>query len=346
MIAEELKKIKAFGSDRESSVTPEDIAAKEAELGIRLPEALVELYLTFHESAPVFSADYYFVPLHQLEIEERGRALAPRKMLIFAKFSADGTGDGFFLDDKNPEDPLVFRCRAQIKKPGDRTFIMPENGKVSVFLLWHTASRQLRCQPNIIQVSGKQFQGLWDNSRDDWDSAGCEALSPIFDWFLGPHPTEMFDLAGRPQQSPYGFVGTARQSGSLTCLSFGCALIAVDSARQIECVMEEIKGEGWKWLRRDGVDQTSDKPKPVKERKLESILPAIGFLKTYAGIQGEGILEEACIRAEKRTGFSLPAPLKEIWEQIPSSFLSAPARFLPMDEITAEEEKVHFLSGW
>lgn len=80
MIAEELKKIKAFGSDRESSVTPEDIAAKEAEMGIRLPEA----------------------------------------------------------------------------------------------------------------------------------------LSQIFDWFLGPHPTEKFDLAGRPQQSPYGFVGTARQSGALT----------------------------------------------------------------------------------------------------------------------------------
>lgn len=37
MILEELCKIKSFGSDMESSVTPEDIADKERELGFPLP---------------------------------------------------------------------------------------------------------------------------------------------------------------------------------------------------------------------------------------------------------------------------------------------------------------------
>ena len=55
MISEELKKIKSFGSSMESSVTPEDIADKEKELGFTLPQALKELYLTFHPDDPAFS---------------------------------------------------------------------------------------------------------------------------------------------------------------------------------------------------------------------------------------------------------------------------------------------------
>ena len=41
MILEELCKIKSFGSNMESSVTPQDIADKEAELGFALPQALL-----------------------------------------------------------------------------------------------------------------------------------------------------------------------------------------------------------------------------------------------------------------------------------------------------------------
>lgn len=43
MIAEELLKIKSFGSDRKSAVTEGDISQKEAELGFCLPAALREL---------------------------------------------------------------------------------------------------------------------------------------------------------------------------------------------------------------------------------------------------------------------------------------------------------------
>lgn len=55
MILEELKKIKSFGSSMKSSVTPEDIADKERELGFMLPQALKELYLTFHPGDPAFT---------------------------------------------------------------------------------------------------------------------------------------------------------------------------------------------------------------------------------------------------------------------------------------------------
>ena len=47
MIIEELERIKSFGSNMESSVTLEDIADKERALGVTLPKALKELYLTF-----------------------------------------------------------------------------------------------------------------------------------------------------------------------------------------------------------------------------------------------------------------------------------------------------------
>ena len=85
MISEELKKIKSFGSGMESSVTPGDIAAKEAELRIRLPEALADVYLAFGEGTPVFSESNFFVPLDELEITERGNASSPRRMVIIAK---------------------------------------------------------------------------------------------------------------------------------------------------------------------------------------------------------------------------------------------------------------------
>lgn len=54
MILEELKKIKSFGSHMESSVTPQDIADKEAELGFTLPQALQEFTLPFMKMIPFF----------------------------------------------------------------------------------------------------------------------------------------------------------------------------------------------------------------------------------------------------------------------------------------------------
>ena len=71
MISEELKKIKSFGSHMESSVTPQDIADKEAELGFTLPQALKELYLTFHPDAPAFSGKGNLIPFEELKIYKR-----------------------------------------------------------------------------------------------------------------------------------------------------------------------------------------------------------------------------------------------------------------------------------
>ncbi|MCX4335382.1 MAG: hypothetical protein OSJ55_10980, partial [Bacteroidales bacterium] len=66
-----IEKIKAFGSSLESSVTPEDIADKEAELGFTLPWALQELYLTFHPNDPAFTEKGNLIPLGDLKIYKR-----------------------------------------------------------------------------------------------------------------------------------------------------------------------------------------------------------------------------------------------------------------------------------
>ena len=71
MISEELKKIKSFGNSMESSVTPEDIADKEKELGFTLPQALQELYLTFHPDDPAFTEKGNLIPLEELKICKR-----------------------------------------------------------------------------------------------------------------------------------------------------------------------------------------------------------------------------------------------------------------------------------
>ena len=71
MISEELKKIKSFGSSMESSVIQEDIADKEKELGFTLPQALQELYLTFHPDDPAFAKKGNLIPLEELKIYKR-----------------------------------------------------------------------------------------------------------------------------------------------------------------------------------------------------------------------------------------------------------------------------------
>ena len=65
MILKELCKIKSFGSNMKSSVTSEDIADKERELGFALPQALKELYLTFHPDAPAFSGKGNLIPFEE-----------------------------------------------------------------------------------------------------------------------------------------------------------------------------------------------------------------------------------------------------------------------------------------
>ena len=54
MILEQLQEIKRFGSSKESNITPKDIEEKERELGIKIPTALKEFYLTFSEDDPIF----------------------------------------------------------------------------------------------------------------------------------------------------------------------------------------------------------------------------------------------------------------------------------------------------
>ncbi len=71
MILEELEKIKSFGDDIKSTVTPENIADKERELGSVLPQALKELYLTFHPDDPAFSGKGNLIPFEELKIYKR-----------------------------------------------------------------------------------------------------------------------------------------------------------------------------------------------------------------------------------------------------------------------------------
>lgn len=71
MILEQLQTIHSFGYGPESTVTPDDIAAKEKELGFPLPEALRELYLTFHPDDPLFSGEMHLIPLSLLQTCQR-----------------------------------------------------------------------------------------------------------------------------------------------------------------------------------------------------------------------------------------------------------------------------------
>ena len=84
MIQEELKTIKSFGSQLESTVTTEDIATKEKKLKIKLPEALMDLYLTFHPDDPLFSGPCSLLPFDELKVQRIKRAYWHYILLPFA----------------------------------------------------------------------------------------------------------------------------------------------------------------------------------------------------------------------------------------------------------------------
>lgn len=62
MILAELQAIKRFHPSLDCPVTLKDITEKEHALGLKLPTALKEFYLTFSEDDPIFSAYHKIVP--------------------------------------------------------------------------------------------------------------------------------------------------------------------------------------------------------------------------------------------------------------------------------------------
>ena len=321
MILEELKKIKSFGSNMESSVKPEDIADKEAELEFTLPQALKELYLTFHPDDPAFSGKGNLIPFEELKTYKR-ICWTDTVITILPFCRHERYGYGFevsrqhkskdTISNYDPEDPQMWGL-----------YISPETRREEKHLEGHevpcnqsTLSRwivewlgyqQTLAQPSVIAVNRDKTADFWKRLRELSLNAfyhiPLEQLSSVRINFNVNFMEEPFQLL-------CGYI-----------LYSKTAYFGGKTDKELEQLMKRM-GFKYVWIKsQDGHPIfNSAPPRPPQARELKSITPVLQFLCEFAGIEGKGAKEESIHRAEVRLGNPLPQPMAEFYRCLPSRF--------------------------
>lgn len=321
MILKELCKIKSFGSNMKSSVTSEDIADKERELGFALPQALKELYLTFHPDDPAFSGKGNLIPFEELKIYKR-ICWTDTVITILPFCRHERYGYGFevsryhkskdIMSNDNPEDPQMWGL-----------YISPETRKEEKHLAGHEVPcnqsnlsrwivewlgyQQTLAQPSVIAVNRDKTENYWKRLRElplnAFYHIPLEQLSSVRINFNVNFMEEPFQLL-------CGYI-----------LYSKTACFGGKTDKELEQLMKQM-GFKYVWIKsQDGHPIfNSAPPEPPRERKLISITPVLQFLCEFAGIEGKGAKEESIARAEERLGASLPLPMEEFYRFLPSKF--------------------------
>ena len=329
MILEELKTIKSFGSQLESTITMEDIAAKEKKLKIRLPEALTDLYLTFHPEDPLFSGPCSLLPFEELKLQRIRRTYWHYVLLPFAQDNTKQTtylvGIEVKASPKNEHSQNVYNYQEEADPPmfyiKDRDIEHLRYGEkpdlLSGFILRWLSSHQVYAMPSILGV--KQF------SDEAWESLPrlhqelkrvrvSKAIPPAFlavDGFCWRRPDEFVPV-------------TTYNRDTRTVEPFVKHLIGAWTDEPLEELLEHTDLEP-RWQRSQNGHaifsyKRPEKPKPFrpeKERDLISIAPVLEFLRKFAGIDGPVIEPEKIDKAEARLGGALPLPLREYYQFMP-----------------------------
>ena len=325
MILEQLQIIKKFGSSKESDVSMEDIQKKEKELGVYLPTALKEFYLTFHRDDPIFSSVLYFLPLDELKVIERGRCGKTYRILAFidhtkSKIIPNSRYIGFLTGDDMEDEPQLLKCDTQCTDYIEWF----DYTQFSSWLLSKVAWQQIFASPNVIDAEGR---------------ISTEKT-------LSSSKQEKYSVIHKYQNETYMIT----KSGNLLMMKYAddAAHIAVPSQKveQIEQYMQEF-GLTYTWKKRNGVDvpRPSTRP-PVKKRPLKSIQTAIDLALDFLGLPKGGLTEATVVEAEQRLGFTFPLPLREAYLQIPTELLHHPDRLFPPKELAWDKQnKLFFFAG-
>lgn len=332
MILEELKIIKSFGSQLESTVTTEDIATKEKKLKIKLPEALMDLYLTFHPEDPLFSGPCSLLPFDELKVQRIKRA---HWHYVLLPFAWDETIQTTYLvgiemkpSPKNKYSKEVYHYQEEADPPifyiqnkeikelvHDKPTVL-----LSDFILRWLSSHQVYAMPSILGV--KQF------SDEDWESLPClhQALKRVR--IPETVPPAFLALDGFCWRRPDGFAPvTTYNRDTKTLEPVVKHLIGAGTDEPLEELLEHTSLEP-RWQRsQKGHEifsykrpEKPEKPKPFcpeKERELISIATVLDFLCKFAGVDGPVIEPEKIDKAEERLGGALPLPLKEYYQFMP-----------------------------
>lgn len=359
MILEELKTIKSFGSQLESTVTPEDIAAKEKKLKITLPEPLKDLYLTFHPEDPLFSGPCSLIPLEELKLQRIRKTYWHFVLLPFAQEKAEqqtlSAGIEMKASPKNKFSTDVYRYQERADPPAFRGSNMLGSGMtLSAYIIEWLAVQQIYAMPSILGVQ---------------ESCHFLPSSPLHTL---PCLYQLVESVRLPEEGPPVFLATdstcrscprpdefAPQASwdhdSSKIIRHAVTLIGARSDEPLEELLERTGLEP-RWQRsQNGHDIYTYQPpeqkprpepfRPKEERELLSIAPVLDFLRRFAGADGPCATEESLARAEARLGGALPLPLREYYQYMPKAcyrgqnYLTPPGNLRPR-----KDGKVTFLT--
>lgn len=345
MISEELKKIKSFGSHMESSVTPQDIANKEAELGFTLPQALKELYLTFHPDDPAFSGKGNLIPFEELKIYKR-IYWTDTVITILPFCRHERYGYGFevsryhkskdIMSSDNPEDPQMWGLYVSPETRKEEKHLagheVPCNqSNLSRWIVEWLGYQQTLAQPSVIAVNRDKMADFWKRLRELSLNAfyhiPLEQLSSVRINFNVNFMEEPFQLL-------CGYI-----------LYSETAYFGGKTDKELEQLMKRM-GFKYVWIKsQDGHPIfNSAPPSPPQERELESIAPVLEFLCGFAGIEGKGAKEESIGRAEVRLGNPLPLPMAEFYRFLPGKFYRSYNVVRPLSGLKQTKDgKLNFL---
>ena len=345
MISEELKKIKSFGSSMESSVTPEDIADKEKELGFTLPQALQELYLTFHPDDPAFTEKGNLIPLEELKIYKR--VYWTDTIITILPFCRhERYGYGFevsryhkskdMMGNNDLEDPEMWGLYVSPKTRKEEKHLegheVPCNqSKLSRWIVEWLGYQQTLAQPSVVAVNRDKAANYWKRMRgffpDTFYHIPIEQLST--------HRTNFeVNFVEEPSRLLCGSVLYSRT-----------AYFGGKTDKELEQLMKQM-GFKYVWIKsQDGHPIfNSAPPQPPRKRELKSITPVLQFLCEFAGIEGKGAKEESIARAEERLGASLPLPMAEFYRYLPGRFYRSYNVVRPLSGLKQTKDgKLNFL---
>lgn len=345
MILEKLKKVKSFGSNMESSVTPEDIADKERELGFTLPGALKELYLTFHPDDPAFTEKGNLIPFGELKVYKR-RYWTDTIITIlpFCRYERYGYGFEVSRHQKSEsimsshvlEDPQMWglyvlpETRREEKHLEGRE-VPCNQSKLSQWIMEWLGYQQTLAQPSVVAVNRDKTEDYWKRMKEFFPNTFYHI--PVEQ--LSSHRTNFnVDFTEEPSRLLCGSILYSRT-----------ACFGGRTDQELERLMKQM-GFKYVWIKsQDGhpVFRSAPSRTPL-ERELKSITPVLQFLCGFAGIEGRGAKEESINRAEARLGNSLPLPMAEFYRYLPSRFYHSYNVIRPLSRLKQTKDgKMNFL---
>lgn len=345
MIIEELEKIKSFGSNMESSVTLEDIADKERALGVTLPKALKELYLTFHPDDPAFSGKGNLIPFEELKIYKR-ICWTDIVITVLPFCRHERYGYGFEVSRYHKSNDTISNHDLE-EPPMWGLYVSPETRKEEKHLKGHEvpcnpsnlskwivewlAYQQILAQPSVIAVNRDKTEDYWKRLRE-------LPLNAFYHIPLGQLSSVRTNFDVNFMEEPFRFLcGNIHYSRT--------AYFGGKTDQELELLMKQM-GFKYVWIKsQDGHPIfNSAPPRPPQERELESIAPVLQFLCEFAGIEGRGAKEESVVRAEVRLGNPLPQPMAEFYRCLPSRFYHSYNMVRPLSGLRRTKDgKLNFL---